>query len=247
MNKKIFVFVMMIFGMVMLFGEVGDFRYGNWESNINTFDLSGFGDRTGGKSAFRAMAMSAVLPGAGQAYLGQNTKAGIMMTADMLAIFSLYRFTKEINGLTDDFKVFAYSNAGLRRGVSDDIYRLAHNWRSSDAYHDAMRLWARDLFLIILNDPESYARAIEVNSLSPEDSWDWDHDAYFWHYRSIRRDRQNFEIYRNFAVGAMIVNRLISTIDSVIFANRLNNSNAQLFSMPDFDRKGMALFYEVKF
>jgi hypothetical protein len=110
-----------------------------------------------------------------------------------------------------------------------------------------MRLWARDLFLIILNDPESYARAIEVNSLSPEDSWDWENDANFWQYRSIRRDRQNFEIYRNFAVGAMIVNRLISTIDSVIFANRMNNSNAQLFSMPDFERKGVALIYEVKF
>jgi len=235
MDKRFFLFVVMFIGIVLLFAD------------INTFDLSNFNDRSNKKSAFGAMTMSAVLPGSGQIYLGQNTKAGIMLTAEMIAIFSLYRFNKEINILTDDFQMFAYSNAGLRRGVSDNIYRLAHNWKSSEEYHDAMRLWARNRFLIILNDPELYEIVVEYNSLSPEDSWNWENESDFIQYRSIRRDKQNFEIYRNFAVGAMIVNRLISTIDSAIFANRLNNSNSQLFSMPDFERKGVSLIYEIKF
>ena len=248
MDKRIFIILVMILGFALLLGDVFDLNISSFEMRqSNAFDLSGFGDRTGRKSAFGAMAMSAVLPGAGQMYLGQNTKGGIMMATEMLTLFSLYRFNKEVNILTDDFKLYAYANAGLRKGVSDDIYKLAHNWRSSEEYHDAIHLWARERFLIMMNRPDLYELALEVNFLSPEDAWAWEQDAHFWHYRSIRRDRQNFVIYRNFAVGAMIVNRVISTIDSAVFANRLNNNNAQLFAMPDFERNGVTFFYEVKF
>jgi len=199
------------------------------------------------KSALGAMAMSAVFPGSGQMYLGQETKASIMMAAEVISIFSLYRFTKESNSLTDSFQMHAYANANLRRGASNEIYNLAHRWRSSDEHNQAMRLWARNRFLIILNDPELYEQAIELNSIKPEDAWEWENESDFLEYRRIRNDKQRYDIYRNFAIGAMIVNRLISTIDSAVFANRLNNSNSQLLTMPDFDNKGISLIYEVRF
>jgi len=222
-------------------------------TNINTsqqdrrFDLSSFGDRSNRKSALGAMAMSAAVPGAGQFYLGQNTKAGIMVTAEMLAVFSLLRFNKEMNILTDDFKMYAHANAGLRRGASDEIYKHAANWRSSEEFHTALRLWARNRFLIILNDPDAYERAIEFNSLDPNDTWAWESDAHFRQYRSIRREKQNYEIYRNFAAGAMIINRIVSVIDSAVFANRINNDRTRFTSIPDFDRQGVTFNYEIKF
>jgi len=199
------------------------------------------------KSALGAVTMSAIFPGSGQMYLGQNTKAGVMMAADIISLFSLYRFTRESNSLSDNFQVFAYANAGLDRGRSNEIYNLAHRWRSSEEYNKAMELWARNRFLLILNEPELYELAMYVNSIKPEDSWDWEKESHFLEYRRIRNDRQRYDIYRNFAVGALIVNRLISTIDAAIFANRLNESNSQLYTLPDFDNKGFSLIYEVRF
>ena len=178
-------------------------------------------------------------------YLGQNTKAGVMMTADILALFSFYRFSKEYDILTKDFQIFAEAKAGLQRGSSDNIYHLAQMWRSAEEHNRAMRLWARNSYLIN-NDLELYELRIKVNTI-PEDTWNWANESDFMEYKRIRRDRQSYDLYKNFAMGALLVNRFISTIDGVLFANRLKQSNNQLYALPNVDNKGVSLIYEIKF
>ena len=198
------------------------------------------------KSAAQAMLMSAVIPGSGQMYLGKNTRAGVFMAADITAILSLIRFDKEKNNLTENSKTFAYANAGLQKGVSDEIYRLAHNYRSSDEYNRSVILYARNRFIIQLNDKDLYDQYLDIYLLKPEESWDWNTENDYQEYRNIRKEKQNYEIYANFAIGALIINRLISVVDSALQTGKVNRAS-QVYAVPNFDTKGISLVYEYKF
>ena len=198
------------------------------------------------KSAVNAMLMSAVFPGSGQMYLGKTTRGGVFMAADIVSLFALFRFNKEKNIAIDNFQMYAYANAGLRKGVSNDIYSIAHNYKSSNEYNKFIEMQARNWYLIIQNNQAAFDDYMERNRIKPEDSWNWESDFHLSEYRSIRTDKQSYEIYENFAFGALLINRVISVIDSAIQTGRVNRSG-QVYAMPDQSGRGISLNYEYKF
>jgi hypothetical protein len=198
------------------------------------------------KSARNAMIMSAILPGTGQLYVGNETKAGIFFTADILAIGTYARLQKEKRITTDNYTMFAHINAGLRRDASSEILGLAARYRSAQSYNDEVVQFARNRFLIWDYDPVRYEAYIQRWSIPPEDFWLWENDADFWEYRSIRNDRQNYELMTNFALGAILLNRILSSLDAAISTNKFNK-NTRIYSIPDFQRNGVSLIYEYKF
>ena len=198
------------------------------------------------KSALKAMAMSAVFPGSGQMYLGNSTKAGIFMATDIIIIGSYVRFNKERNIATDNYKMYANVKADLRRGTSNDIYALASKYRSSDEYNNFLAQDLQNYLIagwITQKEQEDY---YEMHKIKDEDKWNWEYDSHFREYRTIRSDKQMFELYGNLAIGALMLNRIISMLDATIFSNRINREN-KLYSMPDFEKKGISLIYEYKF
>lgn len=198
------------------------------------------------KSAKQAMLMSAILPGAGQLYLGQNTKASILMTTDIISLISYFRFAQEKNLMIDNYKLYANVNAGLKNNADDYLYNLAQKYKSAEIYNNNLELRARNYFILLNNDQESYDAYMQRNSISSEDMWEWQTDSDFKKYRSIRNDKQRYEIYQNFALGSIILNRIIGVVDAAISTNKVNKKT-QLYSVPDFERKGISLIYEVKF
>jgi hypothetical protein len=172
----------------------------------------------------------------------------MMLSAEVLSAFSVYRFSKEYDMRTEDFKQFAYAHAGLRRCVDDNVYQLAQRWHSTQDYNDYWEIQARDWFILMQNNPEGFREWMENNMIDRDDYWwEWSSESKYNEFVKIRRDRQNIELYRNFAVGAMIINRFISVMDVTIFSNRLQNERNHVYSAPDFDRKGISLIYEFKF
>ena len=200
----------------------------------------------GQKSARTAMLMSAVIPGAGQMYLGKNTRAGAFLTADVLAFFAMFRFGKEKDIAEENYMMYAYTNAGLRKGAMPETYQLAQNYISSAEYNRSVERYARNRYLIILNDPDGYDWYMDRYSIPEAESWNWDNTFYQKEFNDIRSRRQNFEIYENFAVGALIINRIISTIDAALQTGKVNR-NYQVYTVPDFDGRGISLIYEHKF
>ena len=198
------------------------------------------------KSARKAMLMSLAVPGTGQMYMGNNTKAGVFLGADLLAIGSYMRFEKDKNDAIENFMAFANVHADLRKGVSDDIYLLAQAYRSSDEYNRSIEQSYRNYYFAGMLDWDRMEQLISENMISPEDSWDWETDAHFRKYYAIRKDKQSYEIYQNFALGAIMLNRLISALDAMIFSNKINKEN-KLYSVPDTDGRGLRLIYEYKF
>jgi len=197
------------------------------------------------KSTLKAALMSTALPGTGQLYYGKNTKAGIFLSADLLIIGSYFRFQRERNGAIDSYKQYANVYADLRMGASDEIYRLAQRYNSSEEYNNSVELYARH-WILLYYEPEYYQQYMDANIIPESDSWAWEYEAQRYKYTDIRQDKQRFEIYQQFALGAILLNRVISVLDTVIFKDRPQKAYS-LYSTPDFDGKGIKLIYEYNF
>ncbi|MCL2064980.1 MAG: hypothetical protein FWG98_11525 [Candidatus Cloacimonetes bacterium] len=263
-NKKLVLMILMLSFMMLCMSTSNDFRqtendlrYPVWIDYFDDLTIAQFSERIADnpqteinsvtrKSASLAMLMSAAVPGSGQYYIGKNTRATVFLTADIFSFFALYRFSKEKNNLIDHYQMYAYSHADLRKGASDDIYSLAHRYTSSDEYNRMVILYARNFLLANRITQEEYDEYVERNIIGHEDSWTWQTDFHYNEYRDIRRDKQNYEIYENFAVGALIVNRLISVIDAAIQTNRVNRIS-HVYAVPIDNGRGITLLYEHKF
>lgn len=198
------------------------------------------------KSAKKAMLLSALVPGAGQLYLDNTTKAGIFFASDLLILGSYLRFTKDRSNAIDNYKLLANSQAGLRADASSNLYNLAQKYKSSEIYNNNLEMRARNYFYLVLNDYDRYIEYYETYRIKDEDSWEWTENRHFERYKSVRKDKQTYEIYQNFAFGAILINRLISAVDAVITTNKMNR-NSQLYTVPDFHGKGLTLIYEYNF
>jgi len=198
------------------------------------------------KSVKKAMLMSAILPGAGQLYIHNNTKAGIFLASDLIILSSYLRFGKDRSIAIDNYKSLANVHAGLRNDATKELYNLAQKYKSSEIYNNQLEMSARNYFYLIHNDYQAYIDYMDRNRISENDSWTWSEDKHYQEYKDRREDKQRYEIYQNFAFGAIIVNRLISVVDAVVSTNKYNRNN-QIYTLPHFEGKGLTLIYEHKF
>lgn len=203
-----------------------------------------------GLSARKAIMGSAIIPGYGQFYTGNLTKAGIHLTSEILIISSYLKLGSEIDNVTRFYKQYAQNYADVQGRRPDAYYQMIQNYRSSESYNSQVILAARNWFLIYRNDPESYYAYLENNLISPEDAWEWRSDRHWQFYRNKRNDKQQMEIYRNFAIGAAVLNRIISIIDSAVTVNRINRTSSiisNFYFTSDFTSKSLRLNYTHRF
>ncbi|MCL1826977.1 MAG: hypothetical protein FWG20_02950 [Candidatus Cloacimonetes bacterium] len=199
------------------------------------------------KSVPLAILCSAAVPGAGHLYIGQNNKISPYLAADMLSVFALCKFNQEKNNAIHNYKSYANSMAGLRSNASKDLYYYASIYRSAEEYNLTMEAFYKKYLVIDYITQEEFYEYVERDRLGADDWWEWQYDSHFYKYRNIRSQKQEFEIYANFAIGAMIVNRIISVIDTALSTNRLNKENRHVYATPDVENKGFTLNYEFKF
>ena len=201
-------------------------------------------------SAGKAMLYSALVPGLGEMYLGEYTRAGIFLGAEILILASYFRLNQEVDWKTNSYKFYANHYADVPLGSSDSYYRLINNYISSEKYNSEIELFLRNRYIIYDYNPDLYDYYLDLYLISDEDAWEWESRDNWLRYREIRREKQRLEIYANFAIGAAVVNRLISVIDSAILARSINRQHTFLSNLnvePDFTRIGWTVTYEIKF
>lgn len=199
------------------------------------------------KSTLKALALSAALPGAGELYMGDYTKGGIFLGTEAAIIFTFVRLQQERQWAIDSYKEFALSKAGIATNNEDWYYQKIQDWESSDRYNQSIYRDARNYYLIYQNDPEGYQTYLDEYLVPDDMAWDWDTDANWKAYRAMRRDKQNYEIYQNFAVAALILNRLVSVVDITVNLPRYKKLAEGLSVTPDFARNGVQIRYEYRF
>ena len=211
------------------------------------FSINLFGQNV---SVRKAMLYSAIVPGLGEIYIKDYNKAAVFLTVEAAIILSYFRLEAETNWATNSYKQFAYSIADIPKDREDSYYQLIQDFKSSESYNKGIIRDARNYFLIYKNDPLGYEEYLE-KYLIPEDmEWDWENNKNWFKYKDLRRDKQNFEIYTKFTLAAVILNRIISVIDSGVSAKKLNKESKYLGKLsfqPDWNKKGIKINYEYKF
>lgn len=204
------------------------------------------------KSLRKSIFLSALAPGLGELYLGEYTKAGVFLGTEIAIIFSYFRLKDETSWAKQSYKDFAYAKAGVGKDNSDSYYQLIQDYSSSTEYNNSVINYARNVYLSANSpyyDPASYYTYLDTYLMPDNMQWDWENDLNYKKYQQLRRDKQDMEIYANFALAAAIINRIISVIDTAISARKIKKSTliGDFSVKPDFNKKGFKLSYEYKF
>ncbi|HOE91307.1 MAG TPA: hypothetical protein PKZ69_08070 [Candidatus Cloacimonadota bacterium] len=197
------------------------------------------------KSVPKAMLFSAILPGAGQLYIENQTSASIFLATEALLWFGKTRFDNERKWTENSYKKFATEIAGADPNTSGKKYNILQGYLSSEQYNDEIILAARNYFLLIYNDPEAYEQYLDTHLFTGNESWDWKTDENRLQFKDMRIQRQKYLLYSNFTFGSLLLNRLISIVDAAK-STKANNKH-HFYTVPDPNGKGISLNYEYNF
>ncbi len=173
----------------------------------------GFGDTPGvasaprTKSRFKAALYSLLVPGGGQYYLGKRRTARYFFAAEALTWVGYLSFRTYGSWKKNDYIDYAaqYANAQLE-GKDDDFLAWVGFYENIRDFNTFGRV----------GDPD---RAYLPDT--PENHWEWQVPADRQAYRDLRN--RSKEAYRkaDFMIGVAIVNRVISVIDAIRSAGKI--------------------------
>lgn len=167
------------------------------------------------RSPRKAAALSLVLPGLGHRYAhgGQWTNtASLLAIADVSTWLGLVGTNRHRNQAIDSYTLLASSRAGADVVGKDRRFflNLATYQSSDDFLETALRNRAWDQLSYV--DDASF-------------QWEWESDEDFAAYRDLRNKSESLKRRRSILIAAVVTNRLISTISSVLVARRTAPSN----------------------
>jgi hypothetical protein len=165
---------------------------------------------TAGKSMGKALLMSLVLPGAGQHYLGNHTRARTMYTAEA-GVWSAFAYFRVQGGNRKDrYEEIAERFAGVEGGRDEDYYKALAYYVSSDDYNvDVMR----DARFRYPFDRDKQLAYFEANGFFGDDAWEWESLDQQHEFRDTRTASK--ESYRRavLTTGFAVLNRVVSMVD----------------------------------
>ena len=181
-------------------------RFSGWQDD----DFGGSSPQStgGGKSIFKAVLYSSLIPGGGQYYLGKRKTARYFFAAEALTWLGYLSFKTYGNWRRDDYMAYAAVHANVDlSGKSDEHLTWVGFYNDIREFNSFGRAW----------DPE---RAYLPDT--PEYHWEWKSDQERQTYRDLRNG--SLEAFRrsDFMIGVAIMDRVISVIDAVRSARRIN-------------------------
>jgi hypothetical protein len=173
-----------------------------WAQSFGEFDDDSDRDVV---SVSRAVLYSAVLPGAGQWYVGSKRRASIFLATDALA-WTMFGYFKTVEGIKErDHRRLAQVHAGVDpSGKDDEFYRTITFHASRDEFN--------------------VDRAPYQDALPTTDAWDWHWDSAesMNQYRTLRNQSNEANNRATFSLGAALVTRVAAALDAWRLARNVN-------------------------
>ncbi|NQU68516.1 MAG: hypothetical protein HQ510_11280 [Candidatus Marinimicrobia bacterium] len=160
-----------------------------------------------------AAAKSAILPGWGEYSLGQTQRAKGFFLRESLIWLTYLGGNQVHSWYKDDY--FAYANQHAGVSLSDKSYQYSVDIGNYDDFYT-------------FNSAKDRRREVQLKYPEGEGyEWDWDSDGNRKKYDDMRITSATAEKVVSFAVGAMVVHRLVSLFD-ILYLKR--NPDMQLSS-----------------
>ncbi len=163
----------------------------------------------------KALALSLVLPGAGEASLGYSARAVPFWTAEAASWVSLFAF-KNLEWRTQEtYRGFAYHHAGADARRTDEAYWHALEfYRDREAYEEALWMEARALYP---DDPEAQAAYVARHDVGG--TWAWPSRDLWFRFQDLRERARSYESWATLSLGLLVANRLASVIDVFLLSH----------------------------
>jgi hypothetical protein len=158
------------------------------------------------KTKATAGALSAVFPGAGQFYNGQQKKAFLMGGIEVAIWTTYFIFDHQGDNRLDSSIEYAEIYAGTRGEHPDSYWQSVGRYMDSDAYNESVLREARAL----QEEPGGL--------VSGSDAWQWVNEDRRTGFASLRADANSAYDRRDFMILFAVVNRAVSVVDAVLGA-----------------------------
>jgi len=178
-----------------------------------------------GKSKWKALGFSLVLPGAGQYYAGSRNRMTIFGTAEALVWSGFFGFRMYGSWKKEDYRAWAALKAGaLVDGKAEGFFEKMTYYDNLDDYNQFELLYEGSRAELFPSSREYY--------------WNWDSDISRLHFRDLRN--QSKAAYRQSLLffGAAVANRILAGIDAYRAASTFNKRD-------EFSGSGWGLYYSA--
>jgi len=162
------------------------------------------------KSVGKAFFYSLLLPGMGEAYVGNSTYTKIFLSLEVVAWGFFLGNYQHVSWLQKDYENYAHQHANVSKNSKDDQY-----WIDIGKYDN------------IYEYNEQRRRDRDVDNIYKENNlyfWQWDSHANRLDYDGKRihaKDLENDDIYY---MGAIVLNHLVSAINALRLAKAYNRN-----------------------
>jgi hypothetical protein len=151
----------------------------------------------------KAGLLSLILPGAGQFYNGDRTKAFVFAGVEAAVWASYLTFHIQGENRTDTYREYAGIYAGITGEHNDRYWQSVGRHMDSDAYNEAVRREARALG----EEPAALVTGDQV--------WQWRTSSNLRTYQELRADANRAYDRRDFMILFAIVNRAVAVFDAI--------------------------------
>jgi len=162
------------------------------------------------KSVGKAFFYSLLLPGLGEAYVGNTNYTKIFLSLEVIGWGFLLGNYQHVSWLERDYKNFAYQHANVTKSSKDGQYWI--DIGKYDNIYDYNEQKRRDRDVIAIYDEnESYY-------------WQWDSHTHRLNYDGRRihsRELENDDVYY---LGAIVLNHIVSAINALRLAKAYNRN-----------------------
>jgi hypothetical protein len=190
---------------------------------------------TRGKSMRKALALSLLLPGAGQQYLGNHARARTMYAAEAGVWSAFACFRIQGDNRKDRYEQMAELFAGVSGHMDDEYYRALSYYLTSDDYNIDVMREARFRYP---QDREKQLEYFEANAVFGDDGWEWQSPEYQSEFARIRTASKQSYRRAVLSTGFAVLNRVVSLIDVYLTFRLDDTGNSSFHPQLKADRNG---------
>ena len=186
-------------------------------------------EKPAGQPGKKALLYSLLVPGLGEASMGEKGRATGFFIAEGLIWANFAYWTVAENLRQDDYIEQAQISAGV--GVSnesDDYWRLVGQYTSSSgegsgSYEEELRREARDTYP---GDPAAQDAFVAEKLPTGDKAWNWSTPALQAEYTDTRESSKRAHDKAKYSFAAAILNRVVSVIDVQLLRHKASKAAA---------------------
>ena len=164
------------------------------------------------KSHKKAIALSLLLPGLGEQYMGDKFGAIRAYVIEGSIWATLFGFRWYAGLVTKNYILYAHANSGAKPGESEAYYDAVEWYEDLEAYRRYIREEARYLYPDNLEGQHQY---FDEHNLSDNLTWSWEDESEWGKYRSLRKEKREILQRATYCIGAALLNRVISAVIAI--------------------------------